>query len=80
LTLLLKKTFRGEYSVATLNNILSTAYTAFLAARLDSKIAREEQGVQEEPQVIIYTGLWGCGAYGGNPTVMIGTFFLLSES
>lgn len=60
---------------AMINRILSTAYSGFLAAKMDSS--------ENEDPVIIHTGHWGCcffvtptpshsrcGAYGGNKTLM----------
>jgi hypothetical protein len=40
--------------------VLVTAFTGFSACKLES-------GPYE---TVIHTGNWGCGAYGGNPTLM----------
>lgn len=44
--------------------MLTTAFTGFSAARIESHLECEE------PIVIIHTGFWGCGAYGGNRVLM----------
>jgi hypothetical protein len=51
---------RGPYFSAQIARILVTAYTGFAAA------------VAESPAgpVTIHTGFWGCGAFGGNRTLM----------
>ncbi|MFL5331372.1 MAG: hypothetical protein ACJ8C4_20990 [Gemmataceae bacterium] len=56
---------RGLYSRDEIEFILSTAYTGFAAARLESR--RDQTAT---PEVIIHTGFWGCGAYGGNRILM----------
>uniref|UniRef100_A0A6B2LDL3 PARG catalytic Macro domain-containing protein n=1 Tax=Arcella intermedia TaxID=1963864 RepID=A0A6B2LDL3_9EUKA len=60
----------GEYSQSTISTILSTAYTGYLAAIEESKEHLKDQGINGDPQVVIHTGHWGCGAYGGNKNVM----------
>ena len=47
----------GPYTLRELTFILTTAYTGFSA-------------VYSEGGATIHTGFWGCGAYGGNRTVM----------
>jgi hypothetical protein len=51
----------GRYTFQEIFFILRTAYTGFLAARLESDRSRERR-----PSVVVHTGFWGCGAYGGN--------------
>jgi hypothetical protein len=51
----------GHYSRQDIAFILSTALTGFTAARLDSGA---------DAEVIVHTGYWGCGAYGGNRVLM----------
>ena len=51
----------GEYSRAELKYVLVTAFTGFSAAKLVSK----------DHPITIHTGFWGCGAYGGNRTLMV---------
>ena len=55
---------RGEYTGAEVATILRTATTAFAAAVIRSRSA----GLS--PRTVIHTGLWGCGAFGGNPVLM----------
>jgi hypothetical protein len=51
---------RGPYFPAQIARILTTAYTGFAAAIAESHGA----------PVTIHTGFWGCGAFGGNRTLM----------
>jgi hypothetical protein len=55
----------GRYSRQQIEYILGTAYTGFAAARLESC-----QGRVQSPEVVVHTGFWGCGAYGGNRVLM----------
>lgn len=57
---------RGLYTRDQLEFILETAFTGFAAARAESERAQGPSA-----QVIVHTGFWGCGAYGGNRTVMV---------
>lgn len=50
----------GVYSRAEIDYIVGCAYTGFRAARSES----------EAPGVLVHTGFWGCGAFGGNRTLM----------
>lgn len=54
----------GFYTYEDIEYVLTTAFTGFSAARIESHLEREE------PIVIIHTGFWGCGAYGGNRVLM----------
>ena len=54
----------GRYARNEIEYILRTAYTGFVAARIES--AR----LSASPEVVIHTGYWGCGAYGGHRTLM----------
>ncbi|MFB2922453.1 hypothetical protein [Aerosakkonema funiforme] len=54
----------GYYSYEDIEYVLTTAFTGFSAARIESHLERQE------PIVIIHTGFWGCGAYGGNRVLM----------
>ncbi len=55
----------GPYSKRGIEYILTTAYTGFRAAVMESKrIGRTES------QVVVHTGFWGCGAFGGNRHLM----------
>ncbi|MCI0742627.1 MAG: hypothetical protein L0Y72_26640 [Gemmataceae bacterium] len=55
----------GRYTRQEIEYILSTSFTGFTAARLESCQARAQL-----PEVIVHTGFWGCGAYGGNRVLM----------
>ena len=55
----------GTYRRVQLEQILATAYTGFAAAV--GETARLWPGAPTE----IRTGFWGCGAFGGNRTVMV---------
>ena len=54
---------RGAYRRDEITAIATTAYTAFLA----TVVASRESGVRRS---IVHTGFWGCGAFGGNRTLM----------
>ena len=55
----------GDYTVGDMLEVLITAYTGFSCARKES-----EKLVPENPKTLIHTGFWGCGAFGGNRTLM----------
>jgi len=55
---------RGEYSIGNINEILGTAYSGFCAAYAETK------ALNPNYQIVIHTGHWGCGAYGGNKVIM----------
>jgi hypothetical protein len=55
----------GAYVASEIAVILRTALTGFGAAMRRSSIAPD--GTR---RVVINTGLWGCGAFGGNPVLM----------
>lgn len=50
----------GFYKLREIEYTLRTAYTGFAAAKAEST-----------GRVTIHTGFWGCGAYGGNRTLMV---------
>lgn len=56
----------GDYTREDITYVLSTAITGFAAAVSES----ERVGFLRE-NVEIHTGYWGCGAYGGNPVLMM---------
>ncbi|KAJ3121739.1 hypothetical protein HK098_003440 [Nowakowskiella sp. JEL0407] len=56
---------RGAYSIHQLRTLLRAAMTGFAGAR--SAIQPNEKKLHE---LIINTGLWGCGEYGNNPGVI----------
>jgi hypothetical protein len=51
----------GAYTAAQIEHVLATAFTGFRAASLESK----------GRPVAVHTGYWGCGAFGGNRTLMV---------
>lgn len=55
----------GEYSREEMLYALNAAYTGFSAARREGE--RLEPG---HSRTVIHTGFWGCGAFGGNRTLM----------
>ncbi len=55
----------GVYRLQEIQHILRAAFTGFSAARLESVRDRIPP-----PAVVIHTGFWGCGAFGGNRVLM----------
>jgi len=51
---------RGLYSAEEIERILTTAFTGFRAAVAESGSS----------PVVVHTGFWGCGAFGGNRVLM----------
>jgi hypothetical protein len=60
----------GVYSQGEIAYILRTAYSGFHAAVLESTQAAVEANASAAPVVVVHTGFWGCGAYGGNRILM----------
>jgi hypothetical protein len=56
---------RGRYQREQIELALSTAYSGFRAAVLESRRA-----AGPDTQVAIHSGFWGCGAFGGNRVMM----------
>jgi hypothetical protein len=56
----------GRYGADEIEHILTTAYTAFRAARIESRQATGSA----TPRTIVHTGFWGCGAFGGHRVLM----------
>lgn len=56
---------RGRYTRQEIAYTLLTAYAGFAAARAESAGDGEPQ-----PAVVVHTGWWGCGAYGGDRVLM----------
>jgi Poly (ADP-ribose) glycohydrolase (PARG) len=50
----------SSYELAVIEYI----FTGFSAAKIESQLEKQE------PIVVIHTGFWGCGAYGGNRVLM----------
>lgn len=55
----------GLYTKEQITYILTTAFTGFSAAKLESTSPETRP-----TSTIIHTGFWGCGAYGGNRVLM----------
>ena len=56
----------GLYSASDIRQILITAYSGFVAAIEEGKLQPGSNA-----STSIHTGFWGCGAYGGNRTLML---------
>lgn len=55
----------GPYSLADIQQVMVTAFTGFRAAVLESTRLRSGPC-----PVVVHTGFWGCGAFGGNRVLM----------
>jgi hypothetical protein len=55
----------GEYTLSEIQYVLSTAFTAFRVAGLESGYEQDRA-----TRVGVHTGFWGCGAFGGNRVLM----------
>ncbi|CAF4538543.1 unnamed protein product, partial [Didymodactylos carnosus] len=69
---------RGSYSKSEIHYILSTCYTGFMAAKVLASKTHQLNAMQEKGsdgglplKTVIHTGWFGCGAYGGNRTLML---------
>jgi len=62
----------GEYTLPQIVDTFTTAYTSFLAAKLESQLAvnGESFPFKQKAKVIVHTGNWGTGAFGGNKALM----------
>lgn len=58
-------TGRGRYTPKQIRDILETAYAGFCAAVLES-----QRTGAENADLVIHTGWWGCGAFGGHRVLM----------
>jgi hypothetical protein len=54
----------GYYTEAQIRDVLETAFTGMRAAVLESL------RLSPEAKVVVHTGFWGCGAFGGNRSLM----------
>ena len=64
----------GRYTAREIELVLTTAYTGFQAAILESELNGAEPNA-----VVLHTGFWGCGAYGGNRVLMAMLQILAAE-
>jgi len=62
----------GSYTFEQIVDIYTTAYTSFNAARIESVLSANNGNVtgDKKPKVVIHTGNWGTGAFGGNKQLM----------
>lgn len=65
---------RGRYQREQIDLAMSTAYSGFRAAVLESR-----RTAGPEALVAIHSGFWGCGAFGGNRVMMTLLQFLAAE-
>lgn len=56
---------RGAYTTEQIALVLNTAYTGFAAARCESVHLGSPTH-----RVVVHTGFWGCGVFGGNRSLM----------
>lgn len=67
---------QGVYSRDEILYVVHCAYTGFRAARVESEALvadpQSGEGAGSAPPrgVLVHTGFWGCGAFGGNRTLM----------
>jgi len=64
----------GAYQAQEIEYILETAFTGFRSAVLESADGRTER-----PPVVVHTGFWGCGAFGGDRVLMAALQALAAE-
>jgi len=56
---------QGAYKRAVIEHIVTTAYTGFRAAKVDTLNV-----LGSKAKVVIHSGYWGCGVFGGNRVLM----------
>eukprot|EP00455_Lapot_gusevi_P041085 TRINITY_DN4725_c0_g1_i15.p1 TRINITY_DN4725_c0_g1~~TRINITY_DN4725_c0_g1_i15.p1 ORF type:complete len:293 (+),score=77.59 TRINITY_DN4725_c0_g1_i15:229-1107(+) len=61
---------KGKYTRAQIETTLATVYTSFRAARIEAYRHAVNQQLAQFPTVVIHTGNWGAGAFGGDGTLM----------
>ncbi|MBY0395427.1 MAG: hypothetical protein K2X91_03015, partial [Thermoleophilia bacterium] len=64
----------GRYRADEIASLLRTAATAFRAAAIESARSRGDGCA-----VVVHTGFWGCGAFGGNRVLMTAIQVLAAE-
>jgi len=61
----------GAYDMSQIVDTFTNAFTSFTAARIESNFAvNGETYGNNKPKVVIHTGNWGTGAFGGNRELM----------
>ncbi|NCN42334.1 hypothetical protein GW916_13920 [bacterium] len=58
----------GQYSFDDIEDGLVTALTGMFAIREETRLQNHGENCQD---LKVHTGNWGCGAYGGNPVLML---------
>jgi hypothetical protein len=62
---------QGSYTKPQIVDMFTTAYTSFLAAKIESTLQVNGGNLTpNKPEVIVHTGNWGTGAFGGNKPLM----------
>jgi hypothetical protein len=56
---------RGAYTRPDIEYVLTTAYTGFAGAVIET-----EDALGPAARTVVHTGFWGCGAFGGNRVLM----------
>lgn len=64
----------GPYAVEAIEYVLTTAFTAFRSAAVESGL----QSGRPTP-IVVHTGFWGCGAFGGNRVLMAALQLVAAE-
>ena len=64
----------GRYQREEIDLALSTAYSGFRAAVLESR-----RSAGPDSRVVVHSGFWGCGAFGGNRVLMTLVQLLAAE-
>jgi len=64
----------GRYTRSQIEHVFVTAFTAFKAAVVESG-----RCAGDEVPVVVHSGFWGCGAFGGNRTLMLALQALAAE-
>ena len=67
----------GAYTKSDIEQVLRTAHSGFRAAVLESKRV-SASGVGST--VVVHTGWWGCGAFGGNRVLMAALQLIAAET
>ncbi len=65
---------RGRYQIDDIERVLTTAFTAFRAAVMESTRSRGLDGA-----AVVHSGFWGCGAFGGHRVLMTVLQILAAE-
>jgi len=60
----------GPYTHDQIDFTLRAAYTGFRAAVLESRRLAGAGALTPAPEVVVHSGFWGCGAFGGNRVMM----------